>query len=294
MMATIDERQRVTPVAAPEPTPGAHEVPDSQESVMTGFPESGSVVVGFLDNGQWSACFGLSYRDLVLHDVLTSQRIVRQGGRELRAVTGAGGIPSSRNKVCRDFLDHTSAEWLWFVDTDMGFAPDTVDRLATSAVARGAKVIGALCFAGLRRKPPVGRTLYAERFLIQPTVYEWVEVRTPSGDIDEVGFRPIIDYKRDDVIEVAATGAACLLIHRSVLVSVRHYLGDSWFDPVSIPDGYKGRPRTFSEDMSFCLRVRQLNYSIHVDTSVKTTHEKGFVYLDEETYDAQREAESHA
>jgi len=243
---------------------------------------SGSVVVGFLDDGSWSACFGLSYRDLVLHDALTLQRVVRPGGRELRAVTGAGGIPANRNKVARDFLDNTDGEWLWFVDTDMGFAPDTVDRLVASANAEGAYVVGALCFAGLRRKPPEGTTLYAERFLIQPTVYEWVQLE------DECGFRPIIDYKRDAVIPVAATGAACILIHRAVLTEMRYAVGDSWFDPIAIPNGYKGKPRTFSEDMSFCLRLAALGHAAYVDTSVKTTHEKGFVYLDEETFDAQK------
>jgi hypothetical protein len=29
---------------------------------------------------------------------------------------------------------------------------------------------------------------------------------------------------------------------------------------------------------------------VHVDTATKTTHEKGFIYLDEETYDAQEAA----
>jgi len=282
MMATLSRDADSTP------TPEASHLSDTYVSLKTGLMTDGSVVAGFLDSGTWSACFGLSYRDLLLRDAMGSGRIVRESGRELRAVTGAGGIPSSRNKVCRDFLDNTDGEWLWFIDTDMGFAPDTVDWLVESAVAHNVGIMGALCFAGLRRRPPEGHTLYAERFLVQPTVYEWVEVRDESGEIDEVGFRPIVDYKRDSVIEVAATGAACVLIHRGVLAAIREAVGPTWFDPLAIPNGYKGQRRTFSEDMSFCLRAKQLGYPIMVDTAVKTTHEKGFIYLDEETFDAQQ------
>lgn len=238
----------------------------------------GSVVVGFLDAGKWSACFGLSYRDLCLHDALTSQRIVRPAGRELRAVTGAAGIPASRNKVARDFLDQTDGEWLWFVDSDMGFAADTVDRLVKSADPELRPVMGGLCFAGLRKRPPAGDNLYAERFLIQPTVYEWTELA------DEVGFRPIVGYPRDQVVPVGATGAACLLIHRSALTRVRSQIGDVWFDPITHPTGLRGGPRTFSEDMSFCVRLAGVDIPVHVDTAVKTTHEKGLIYLDEETF----------
>lgn len=242
----------------------------------------GSVVVGYLDCGQWSACFGLSFRDLCLFDAMSHQRIVRPNGTELRAITGAGGIPTNRNKIARDFLDNTDGEWLFFIDTDMGFTPDTVDRLVASADPIERPVMGGLCFAGLRRKPSGPNPLHAERFLIQPTIYEWVDV---DG---ELGFRPIIDYKRDAVVETAATGAACLLIHRGALEAVRARYGDAWFDPMTHPTGLKGKPRTFSEDLSFCVRLAACDLPIHVDTSVKTTHEKGFAFLDEGSFDAQR------
>jgi hypothetical protein len=212
---------------------------------------------------------------------------VREGGRELRAVTGAGGIPANRNKVAAEFLDSTDGEWLFFIDTDMGYAPDTVDRLVKSAAELGVGVIGGLCFAGLRRKPPIGTTLYAERFVIQPTCYQWVEVRNELGELDEAGFRPMTDYPRGQAFRVDATGAACLLIHREVLTEIREAIGDTWFDPIAIPGALHGKPRTFSEDMSFCMRVKAIGHTVAVDSAVKTTHEKGFIYLDESTYDAQ-------
>lgn len=240
----------------------------------------GSVVPGFLDGGHWSACFGLSYLELTLHDLGNSQRIIREGGQYLRKVAGSAGISDGRNEVARLFLDSTDGEWLWFVDTDMGFAADTVDRLVASADPAERPVMGGLCF-GQRRVEP--RPFHASRFGLVPTVYGYVET-----DDGEVGFTPIEAYEQDAVIKVAGTGAACLLIHRSALELVRLKYGDSWFDPMTHPTGMKGRPRTFSEDLSFCVRLAAVDLPVHVDTSVKTCHEKGGVFLDEDLYDRQQ------
>ncbi|WP_435585814.1 hypothetical protein [Micromonospora aurantiaca (nom. illeg.)] len=248
---------------------------------MTGAVTPGSVVVGYCDGGTWSASFGLSYRDLVMHDVLGPQRIVRAGGTELRKVVGTMGVAPGRNDIAAQFLDGTDGEWLWMVDTDMGFAPDTVDQLVKAADAELRPVLGGLCFALKRQERG---DLYAERFRMAPTVYEYLDLG------DEVGFRPILDYPRGQVVQVAATGAACLLMHRSALAKVRGRYGDAWFDPIVHPTGAKGRPRTFSEDLSFCVRLASVDLPIHVDTGVRTSHHKGGVFLDEAAYDHQQSA----
>jgi len=239
----------------------------------------GSVVPGFLDDGHWSACFGLSYMELMLHDLGHNQRIIRENGIYLRKQAGTAGVPDGRNEVAVRFLDETDGEWLWMVDTDMGFASDTVDRLMAAADPQARPVVGALCFAQRRIEP---RPFHASRFGIIPTVYSYVE----TGD--EVGFAPIERYEQDSVIEVSGTGAACLLIHRSALERVRERFGDAWFDQTKHPTGLKGKPRSFSEDLSFCVRLAAVGIAVHVDTSVKTVHEKGGVYLDEDLYDRQQ------
>lgn len=241
----------------------------------------GTVVVGFLDAGQWSACFGLSYRDLCLYDLLGERRIVREGGRELRQLCGTGGIAEGRNEVARSFLDATDAEWLFFIDADMGFAQDTVDRLVHSADRYKRPVMGGLAFAQRR----TGRgEYYAEQFAVVPTCYAYAELA------DELGFVPMPDYGRDQVIQVAGTGAACLLIHRRVLGLIRDRYGDAWFDPITHPTGLRGGRRVFSEDLSFCVRCQAVDVAVHVDTSVKTCHEKGGIYLDEAAFDRQQAA----
>lgn len=240
----------------------------------------GSVVVGYLDDGKWSACFGLSYRDLCLYDLVNHGRIIREGGVELRKVAGTGGIVDGRNDVAERFLDDTDGEWLFMVDTDMGFADDTVERLIASADPVTRPVVGALAFA-LRRESRSG-ALHAENYGIIPTLYSYAEID------DEVGFMPMADYPRGELVQVAGTGAACLVIHRTVLHRMREKNGAVWFDPVTHPTGDKGKRRRFSEDLSFCIRVQDLGFKVFVDTAVPTCHEKGGVFLTEATYDRYR------
>lgn len=237
----------------------------------------GTVAVAIIDDGTWSACFGLSYRDLLLHDITGEQRVVPHG-KELRQLASRTNVASSRNKMAAGFLA-TSCEWLWFIDVDMGFGPDTVDRLIKAADPVDRPVMGGLAFSIKRRRTA---DFYAERFAVQPTLFQYVELA------DEVGFRPILDYPRGEVMEVSGTGGACLLIHRSALELVRERYGDIWFEPITHPTGEKGNPRHFSEDLSFCVRLAAVGIPVHVDTSVKTCHEKGGIFLDEEVFDQQR------
>jgi hypothetical protein len=115
-------------------------------------------------------------------------------------------------------------------------------------------------------------------------VYDYVET---DG---EVGFSPDPGYGRDQVVKASGTGAACLLIHRSALETVRARYGDAWFDVAVHPTGLKGKPRSFSEDLSFCVRLAAVGVPLHVDTRIKTVHHKGGVYLDEELFLAQQAA----
>lgn len=230
----------------------------------------GTVAVGFLDPGHWSHCFGQSLVDLYLCDAFGSKRMVPHG-KQLRDNAQAGGIVAGRNSIATKFLDATDCEWLFMIDSDMGFAPDTVDRLIASADPVARPVVGGLCFS-LRRDTP--GEFYGQKYVVVPTCYEYVDTDA------EVGFRSILDYQRDAMVEVGGTGAACLLVHRSALEAVRGRVGDHWFDPIAHPGG-----TVFSEDLSFCVRLAACDIPLWVNTSVRTTHDKHGVFLDEDEYD---------
>jgi len=237
----------------------------------------GQVIPAFVDGGSWSACFGLSWTDLMLRDQAVFGRIIREEGQYLRNVAGTGGVAAARNTIAENFLANTPGEWLFMVDTDMGFHSDIVERLVSSAEANGALVVGALAFAQKAAALPE-TSLHARRLKVVPTLYDYVELG------DEKGFRPRTQYIKDAFQWVDGTGAACLLIHRDALTAV----GPDPFRPILVPDALpNGRAREFSEDLSFCARLANAGVAIGVDTSVKTTHHKGGVFLDEDTYRAQ-------
>lgn len=244
----------------------------------------GSAIVGWCDGGEWAACFGLSLHNLFMHDFCSpAPRIMRDPGRRyyLRDIAGSMGIASARNNITRAFLDETDAEWLFMVDADMGFEPDTVNRLIASAEAGGFEVMGALAFA-LKRRLLNPNPLNVELTRLCPTLYTFVELE------NETGFAPIFDYPRDQVVPVGGTGAACLVMHRAMLTRIRAVYGDRWFEPITHPTGDRGKPRSFSEDFSFCVRAAAVGAAIGVDTSVKTGHAKGGLFLTEEQYVIQR------
>jgi GT2 family glycosyltransferase len=236
------------------------------------------VIFGYLHPGHESHCFSASVRDLLFYDAAHGQHVVSHAYGVAPKETGASHIIAGRNALARTLLDQHDAGWLLMIDADMGFAPDTVERLLAAADPIDRPVVGGLAFA--QKSDGVG-PMYARRYRMCPTLYVMHETDT------EVGFVPIFDYPRDSLVEVDATGAACLLIHRSVFDRIERESGARPFDQVSVPKGPTGRT-DFGEDLSFSLRAKAVGAAIHVDTSIKTTHDKGAVFLDEETYDLQQ------
>lgn len=240
------------------------------------------VIPAFVDGHEWAACFGLSWANILVADQVREQPLIMApGGMYLREVAGTMGVAEARNSLVNAFLNGTDGEWLFMIDTDMGFAPDIVERLISSARAKKVPIIGGLAFA-LKGAGKGETPLHARRFRIQPTMYRFVDTGT------EKGFLAMDTYERDTVQYVDGTGAACLLMHRSALEAIVAAHGAP-FRPMTVrganPDG---TDRVFSEDLSFCARAAGLNIPIAVDTAARTTHYKMGIFLDEETFMAQQ------
>lgn len=205
---------------------------------------------------------------LVFGDMGNQGRIIRGGNIAVRY--GTGGISTARNKVVGEFLDRDHP-WLWWIDTDMGFDAMTVENLLAAADPVDRPVMGGLCFANREeRTDDMGGFVT----LPMPTVYQWHQVDEDTG-----GFIPWVDYPRDEVAQVAGTGAACILIHRSVFERIRDAEGDSWYTPMTHPSMGE-----MSEDLSFCLRLHRYGIPIHAHTGVRTTHLKP-VWISEAVFD---------
>lgn len=205
---------------------------------------------------------------MVLYDQATNGRLAGYLAEE----SPSGMIAWGRNGIVKAFLSG-EADWLFMVDSDMGFEADTVDRLLQSADQNERPIVGGLAFGQLAIKDSKG-PLGDLRYRVIPTIYRYVSGTPPKTT-------PVEDYPRDAIVECDATGAACLLIHRRVLEAMRDKFPAPmrWFDNMVL-DG-----RYFGEDITFCLRAKSLGFPIYVDTSVKTSHRK-VRYLVEGSADA--------
>jgi hypothetical protein len=230
--------------------------------------EPAAVVVAYVHSNTVTYSWYHSMTELIGWDLANDMRVIRGGYIGIRA--GTDGMTLARNKAVKDFLDEKRAEWLFWIDTDMGFAPDTVDRLLEAADPIERPVVGALCFA---QEEHLDDSLGGFRTRAIPTIYDWVN----TGE--QMGFAVRWQYPLDTVTRVGATGSACILIHRSAFEKVEERYGRAWYDRV--PNTTTGQ--VLGEDLAFCLRAGTLDIPVHVHTGVKTTHHKN-VWLAEEDY----------
>ena len=234
-----------------------------------------SVAVGF--------CYGQStvtpqwrraYQFVILRDAATQRRIVGEFAHE---VSGAH-VPTARSKIVREFLAHPAKpDWLWIVDTDATFADDVLERLIAAADPVERPIVGGLAFGVRQTKDVNGHEILNEvgagSLELFPTIY----LATDDGTV------PLVEYPPDQLVRCHATGAHCLLVHRSVLADPRWFEDghpDPWFR-IAVRHG-----QIVSEDQFFCLRAGSYGYPIHVDTAIKTGHVKTFI-ADESLYRAQ-------
>lgn len=184
--------------------------------------------------------------------------------------SGPNGLVEGRNLAVRRFLDETDDDWLFWVDTDMGFDPDSLERLVLAADPVERPIVGGLCFA-MKHQAPDGRGGY----LLKPLPTLFGLMKHPDQGI---GFVNRMVYPENSMVQVAGTGSAFILIHRSVLTKLREVHGDEWYDLVSYRDG-----APVSEDLSFCWRAGMAGFPLFVHTGIGTTHHKQ-VWVDDSYY----------
>lgn len=207
-----------------------------------------SAVVGYVHGGTVRAEFCASLLAVCMEGKTPVTQVL--------AVGSGPNISTARNMVCRQFLEQDAAAWLFMCDTDMWFERDTIDRLAGAADPASRPVVGALCYSV--NTDGGGGDPY-------PTMYELTE---RDGDLAFIRYKT---WPENAVMRVSGTGAAALLIHRSVLEAVEKTAGDvvaPWFRESQTKTALMG------EDLTFCLRCWAAGIPVHVHTGVRVGHIK--------------------
>ena len=234
----------------------------------------GAVTVAYVHGNEVTYSWHHSMVELVGYDMAHHGRVLRGGYISMRY--GSSGLPEARNKAVAEFLSSRDADWLLWVDTDMGFPPDVVDRLLGAADPAQRPIVGALCFAQKEIDPD---RMGGWRCVAAPTIFDWVR----AGDGME-GFTTRWDYPRDTLVQCAGTGSACILIHKSVFAKIAARYGPVWYDMAPNPT----TGHLMGEDLTFCARAGALGIPVFVHTGVGTSHMKP-VWLAEPDYQAERE-----
>lgn len=223
----------------------------------------GSAVILYAHPDQVEAVFAESLTRLLLFDANGKGRVTRDGG----VISMGSGplIASARNQLVTAFLA-SDAEWALMLDADMTFAPDTLERLIAVADQNALPVVGGLCFGGGRSGT------------VTPTMYR-IERGIDGCTAPTIGV--IEEWPDGGLIRVDATGAACLLMHRSILEKIRAAY------PTVTPWFFTGihADTEFGEDFGFCLRVAAVGAQVHVHTGVQCGHSKRHI-LDITDFDA--------
>jgi hypothetical protein len=226
------------------------------------------VVIGYCHPTDVGAGFHESLASLIEYNLIKNTG--RMSGRIPRY--SSANVSNARNWIVREFLEKATAEWL-MIDADMTFEPTLLDDLLTNASLTRAPVVGGLCFG-------------VEDGTLFPTLYGVAQGWEDADGIHTIRYD---EYPRNTMMPVAATGAACLLIHRTVLEKVRDAeaakgnLAYPWF----MEGIFNGAP--CGEDVTFCHRVNALGIPVYVDTGVALGHVKAYT-LTEDMYRAQRAA----
>ena len=228
-----------------------------------------TVCLAYLHTDDVSHSWHVSYLNSVLFDCRPDGPMHLRGGYLAQYGTDMS-YDHARNKVAKAFLDEKDADWLWWVDSDMGWDYDALERLIAAADPVERPIVGGLCF-GVK---PVGDDgLNGPLFRPFPTIYSLDERD------DSAGFSPIYAYPVNELIQVGGTGSAFVLVHRSVLEGVRAKFGDTWYDRIPHPKN----DVPFGEDLSFCLRAINAGFPIHAHTGIRTSHHK-FHHVSEPYY----------
>lgn len=231
--------------------------------------------MAWLHPGQVTGAFCGSVADTLLYDGAHKGTIIKYGG--ILHQNCGPRIHAGRCDAVRAYLNVPSikrAKWFLMIDSDMKFKPTDVYQILESADAAERPIVGGLCFAGGR-----GEDLF-------PTIYN-----LEREDDGTLYTQPIMDYPKDSMVKVGATGAAFLLIHQWVLREMEAKFAKL---PSGAPNPYpwftegvdrKGRP--FGEDVGFCVNAQAVGAPIHVNTAVKIGHTKSYE-LTEELWDEKR------
>jgi GT2 family glycosyltransferase len=149
---------------------------------------------------------------------------------------------AARNRMSYMF----EGDWLLMLDTDHSFDPDLCSRMV-----------------GLIKKWDVDVLTAVYRYKVHPylpNLFRWNEETQGYVTIAQLDWNT-------PLTQVDCFGGGCSLVRRSVFEAIRK-TGEEPFEIMPSPDG----KRMYSEDFSFCTRLRKLGIKAYVSPFIESAH----------------------
>lgn len=183
--------------------------------------------------------------------ITTDLRFSIEKARPIEVIIIQGNVLAwQRNEI----INRMRGDWLLFIDDDMVWRPDTIQRIVKTREKHDFDMLGALCF---RRAHP-----------FQPTMY-----MRESSDKGRYNF--LESWKEGEIVEVDASGMAFMLIHKRVFEMM---IGGE-MPPFGVRMAMGGPPPnifrwegSLGEDLRFCQEAKAAGARIYVDTSIEVGH----------------------
>ena len=150
-------------------------------------------------------------------------------------------VYNARNNLARQAIK-SEADWVLWLDSDMVFSPDLLQRMLKVCTENDIDFLTALCF---RRKPHFTPCLFDRLDKVGRGASYTALMSVPDGRF-----------------KVGGCGFAGVLMSTDVLMSVASKFDGRMFDPLE----------GFGEDVSFCWRARQCGYDIWCDSEIEMGH----------------------
>jgi glycosyltransferase involved in cell wall biosynthesis len=214
-------------------------------SIMIGLPCSGGIVsekttLGLFNLGK------VLVRANIDHGILT--------------LTNSSLISQARSKIASFFINNTEHDYLFFLDSDIGFNPQDVIKL-------------------LSYQLPIVSGAYPMKIIPERYCVELIQPEQRQGDL----------------VKINGNGMGFVLIHRQVFIDIAKkypglkYIPSDYHSDTPHTDAeinnsyhyfaeYKTQNSFMSEDKSFFYRAQQVGYDIWLDTTIRLNHTGYHIY----------------
>ena len=178
----------------------------------------------------------------------------------LLTLTNSSLITQARSKVANFFINNTEHEYLFFLDSDIGFNPEDVLKVMAHQV-------------------PIVSGAYPMKIIPERYCVDIVQPEERHGDL----------------VKINGNGMGFVLIHRQVFLDIAKqypnlkyipsdYHSDTPHTPAEMNNSYhyfaehQHQNGFMSEDKSFFHRAQSVGYNIWLDTSIKLSHTGYHIY----------------